>query len=107
MLDLDGPFGWKPHAHHVDHVLSKVGSVEQQTFQELIQAGSHSISPKSLCRQAQKRLAKLDFEEYADVLFSIRLKGKLRVYSIRQGREMFVLWLDPEHQVCPSKKKHT
>ena len=29
------------------------------------------------------------------------------VVGIRKNEDFHVLWYDPEHEVCPSKKKHT
>ena len=42
-----------------------------------------------------------------DSLFSLRLDGTLRIFGIRKQNYLQILWVDQNHEVCPSKKKHT
>jgi hypothetical protein len=59
-----------------------------------------------LCKTARDRLEDLRLEDI-DELVSLRLGGAERVWGIRDGNVMLLLWWDPEHAVCPSLKKHT
>jgi hypothetical protein len=54
---------------------------------------------------AQKRAKELEWDD--SELFSLRLEGKLRLWGRRGGAILYLLWFDPEHLVCPSRKKDT
>ncbi|MEM9019318.1 MAG: hypothetical protein AAGC44_02045 [Planctomycetota bacterium] len=66
----------------------------------------HEISLDRLSREACKRLEQLAFDDL-DSLFSMRLSAKKRLFGVRKEPYFYVLWWDPDHKVCPSKKKHT
>jgi predicted DNA-binding transcriptional regulator AlpA len=40
-------------------------------------------------------------------LFSLRLSSLERLWGLRSNDVFSVLWWDPNHQICPSPKKHT
>lgn len=63
----------------------------------------HYISISDIISTAQKRLQKLDLDD-VDQLFSIRLKGKLRIWGIRTFSYFKVLWFDFNHEICPSQR---
>lgn len=67
----------------------------------------HFLSPQFLSPEAAERLKAKQLEEYSDSIFSFALDNKLRLVGIRKNEDFHVLWYDPEHEVCPSKKKHT
>ncbi|GFO82208.1 MAG: hypothetical protein A49_18350 [Methyloceanibacter sp.] len=69
-------------------------------------SGSHFVNFEKLCPAAQKRLGELEKDEQG-ALFSVRIQGKMRVWGIRDVGILRILWFDPNHQVCPSKKKGT
>ena len=46
-------------------------------------------------------------QDDVDELMSFRLDSRGRVWCIQTGNIMRVLWWDPNHEVCPSFKKHT
>jgi hypothetical protein len=56
--------------------------------------------------EAQRRLTEIDRDEQAQ-LFSIRIAAKKRIWGIRDIVILRLLWWDPNHEVCPSPKKHT
>lgn len=66
----------------------------------------HSVPRKDLCQEAQERLEYLRQDD-VDELWRFRFTGIFRIWGIREGRLFKVLWLDPQHKICPSKKKHT
>jgi hypothetical protein len=57
---------------------------------------SHPLSVAEFCKKARDRLRELNLEEY-DELFSLRLKGQLRLYGIKEGRVLRFIWHDPHH----------
>lgn len=67
----------------------------------------HSIPTEELTSEAQKRLADLRLDDCSSV-FSLRLANTLRIYGIRDGRVLQLLWYDPCHGskngVCLTKK---
>lgn len=107
-IDRYGPFGWeslKPETlWGTIHV--KIGDFESMTWNDLPSQGSHPVPVAELCKEAQKRLQAIQQDDVEN-LFSLRLSGKQRIWGIRAGGIFKVLWWDPCHQVCPSKKKHT
>lgn len=106
-MDMGGPWGWsKFDPWQLQEFLQKIFDSQKLTWQALRENGSHFVEVGTLCPAAQKRLTELQKDEYAE-LFSLRLTGKNRVWGIKDGNILWLLWWDPEHQVCPSHKKHT
>lgn len=66
----------------------------------------HRVGFDSLAKEANSRIRELKLDD-EDGLFSLRLEGIKRVYGITRGSTFYVIWWDPKHRVCPSKKKHT
>ena len=60
-----------------------------------------------MSKEAADRIRAKELDEYSDAIFSFALQNKLRVIGIREDEHFHVLWYDPEHEVCPSKKKKT
>lgn len=107
-VDKAGPFPWTGLDDAVEYkeVLEKLIGFECMPENELISAGCHSIPTENLCSEAQARLVELELDDL-DGLFSFRLTGKKRVFAVVRSKYVRILWYDPEHKVCPSKKKHT
>ena len=88
-------------------VLERLRSFESMTWREIDgPTGSHGVGLTSLCAAAQKRLVTIKQDD-AEELFSLRVEGAARVWGIRDGHVLRILWWDPRHEVCPSPKKHT
>ena len=109
-LQLVDPFGWHTlsHAKLLD-VLAKLAEFEKLTWNEILverQKQNHSVQVTQLCSEAQKRLAEINLDDI-EQLVSLRLSGKERVWGMREGAVLLLLWWDPEHQVCPSLLKNT
>lgn len=106
-IDFDGP--WCPKGIHKEvllQVVSKLKHFESTPWTEIERHGSHFIAVKDLIPDAKKRLQLLRLDD-TDVLFSLRLSGRERLWGLRSNDVFAVLWWDPEHQICPSEKKHT
>ena len=57
--------------------------------------------------EALERVKARELDENLDAIFSFALENKLRIVGVRIDENFHVLWYDPEHEVCPSSKKHT
>lgn len=110
LLEMVGPFGW----HEIDkdklsQVREKLANFESMTWNETLvthKHQNHSVTLDKLCKDALDRLREIKQDDI-ESLVSLRLTGKERVWGIRQGEVLKVLWWDPEHLVCPSLKTHT
>lgn len=106
-LDMEGRWGW----HNIDRGLfekvhDRLKSFETMSWTAIEQADCHFISCTDIVRDAQTRLVELQQDDIDD-LFSLRVQGRIRVWGIRDGSALKLLWLDPDHEVCPSTKKNT
>ncbi|MGH9069353.1 MAG: hypothetical protein ACRD0J_17955 [Acidimicrobiales bacterium] len=87
--------------------MEKLGYYEGSTIDELAgPRGLKRIPVDHLGATAKRRLGELDLDDY-DSLWELHLTGKQRLWAVRDGPVLALLWWDPNHQVCPSHKKHT
>ena len=109
-LELVDPFGW----HTIDTALlhfirGKLQDFESMTWNQILVVGkkfNHSVKVSEIERSAMERLRSLRLDDIEE-LISLRVTGAKRIWGIRQGGALLLLWWDPNHQVCPSKLKHT
>jgi hypothetical protein len=103
-IDLDGPFGWRgiTERDKAFEVLLKLRDFESQTWAVNLGGRNHAIAVHILCKEARDRLLQLRLDDF-DQVMSIRLTGPERVFALRADDVAFLLWWDPEHDVCPSK----
>jgi hypothetical protein len=108
MMDFAGSWGWNQiTAEDILTILTtKVKDKEHLNWAELQRSGSHNVERNQLIKSAQERLIEIGQDDL-DQLFSLRLSGKERIWGIRDRYALKILWWDPNHQVCPSYKKHT
>jgi hypothetical protein len=108
-IDWKGPWGWM-HATCEDlltYIVPRLHNLESMTWGQVDGAtGSHFVDVIAIKEEAQSRLIELGKDEQAQ-LFSVRITGEKRLWGIRDGAILRVLWWDPEHEICPSSKKHT
>lgn len=90
----------------LEEILPKLQAFETMTWGQILGRNNHQVPVYRLSKDAQKRLQTCKLDD-VDTLVSLRLAGLTRVWGIRRQRTLRVLWWDPEHKVCPSKKKHT
>lgn len=105
IIDRDGPFSWE-NCKEYETVFKKLQSFEGCSWKDLYQGGSHNIEVKDLSKAAKHRLAQIKQEDL-DEVFSLRYTAKKRIIGIRRNDTIQLLWWDPEHKVCLSKKKNT
>lgn len=106
--DKGGSWPWTgldPAEKHRE-VIDKLREFETRSLGDMKQGGSHPIKLSALCKEARDRLAEIKQDDL-DELMSFRLTGTNRVWCVQDRNIMRVLWWDPDHTVCPSKKKHT
>jgi hypothetical protein len=88
-------------------VLRRLGSYETMTWREIDgPSGSHAVDLGSLSTAARDRLVAIQQDD-VEQCFSLRINGPARVWGIRNAHVLRILWWDPRHEVCPSKKRHT
>lgn len=109
-IELVDPFGW----HTIDkdkiyEIRRKLADFETRTWNEILllsQKQNHKVSIDRICKDARARLVERKQQDI-DELVSLRLSGAERVWGILREGALELLWWDPDHQVCPSLKKHT
>jgi len=109
-MEFCDPFGWHIlDAKSIDAIREKLANFETMTWKEILldaKKQNHTVSVGDLIKEAQDRLLEI-FSEQLDELTCLHLTGKERVWGKIDEGVMELLWWDPEHQVCPSYKKHT
>ncbi|MGR8935065.1 MAG: hypothetical protein ACU837_11845 [Gammaproteobacteria bacterium] len=105
-VDKNGPFAWPTGKPEELEIVGKLHSFDSMTWSDIEGADHHSISISKLSKEAQKRLQEIKQDDI-DEFFSFRMQGKPRIICIRDRNIAKLLWFDPNHQVCPSTKKHT
>jgi hypothetical protein len=108
IVDLGGPWCWTMLSGAVlGEVLARFRDYESMTWEQIDgPTGSHGVEPWKLSRQARSRLTSIRQDD-ASELFSLRITGRRRVWGILDEHVLRILWWDPEHEVCPSMKRHT
>lgn len=109
-LELQDPYGWhllnEPTLHRIRE---RLANLEEMSLHEIFTVGhkqNHSVTIDQVCPEARKRLEELKLSD-VDVLYSLRISGRERVWGILIDNILTLLWWDPNHEVCPSEKKHT
>lgn len=89
-------------------VATAIKETERRTWSDIDgnHKRDHAIECSRLAKFAQDRLSAIQLDD-TDELWSIHINGKFRLWGIRDGSLFRMLWLDPQHEVCPSPKKHT
>jgi hypothetical protein len=103
LLDLDGPWGWSGiSADQLGRIRARFVNFETMTWTAVQQGtGSHPVEISKLSGPAVARLAEIKQED-VDSLYSLRITGRMRVWGIKDGATLRILWFDPNHEVCPS-----
>ena len=80
-------------------------TIKKQTHDKGV-SSHHGIKIESLSKDAKDRLEEIKMDDLVEV-FSLRITNTFRIIGIKDGRCFGFLWIDPNHEVCPSLKKHT
>lgn len=107
-FDWDSDWGYNSCAASADrlrsHVEQHLASFETMTCSEILRAAggrkagnnSHEISRDKFKPEVEKRLTEKGV--LADTLFSLRLDAGTRVYGVREGPCLRVVFFDPYHK---------
>jgi hypothetical protein len=89
-----------------NHIEQHLAAFERMTWGGILEASggkreghgnnSHPIPRDHFTRTAQRRLE--DKQIYADDLFSLRLQQTIRIYGVRNGYYLEIVWFDPYHE---------
>ena len=106
-IDFEGRWGWGKIEikFFIETILKKLKHYETMAWSEVEGSNSHFIPVNQIDKFAKDRLRNRHL--FVEQLFSLRITGKKRVWGYREKKIFYLLWWDPEHQVCPSYKRHT
>lgn len=106
--DLAGPFSWAALAHGepFKEVIERLHEFEKMNWEQIVKTGSHPVEIWRCEKPARDRLTEISQDDI-DELMSFRITATRRIWCIQDRNIMRVLWWDPDHEVCPSPKRHT
>ncbi len=103
-VDREGSFAWNIQPHEkFREIVHKLAEFEDKSWAEIKKGGSHQISTEKLCNDARQRLVKIQRDDL-DELVSLRMTGTNRVWCVKSGHILRLLWWDQDHLVCPVAK---
>lgn len=114
MIDRNGSFAFDLNRDDFYHkeVMEKMLEYSTMTWADIRKqthdrgkSKHHFLDGENLSPEAKERIKKMKLEQYSDMIFSFALQNKLRIVGIREHEHFHVLWYDPNHEICPSKKK--
>ena len=107
-IDEASEWGWDKIdcPYFLRNMWKKMRNFETMTWAQILGSTHHTIPVNDIISPAQKRLQQLGHDDHEE-LVSFHISGKQRIWGIRSGFNSFPLWWDPEHRICPSRKRHT
>lgn len=106
---MAGPFGQRVERADATEILDFLSTIEKLTWDEILKnrrsGGHHHVEVRRICSAARKRLNQLDIE--TDTLISLRVTATKRIWGVREGSVLHLLWWDPGHDVYPATRRHT
>ena len=112
LLDLSAHVGGWQHLgqEDTDELLTRFRRWEAMTWSQILaEAGrtrNHFIDVSQCCPDAQARLGFLGLDDQ-EQLMSLSVNSRARVIGILDRAIFKILWWDPDHQICPSTRRHT
>jgi hypothetical protein len=104
----DAPFSWR-HLESDDFpkVLKRLQAFESMTWGEINrQKSSHSMPAYQVSAAARDHLEALGLGD-TEQLYQLQVTGSARIWGVRVGATLALLWWDPDHLVYPVSKKGT
>lgn len=107
-LDIDGLWGWRniDKTRFFEHILPKIQKFESMMWKEILGRNSHEVNVDEITKDAQKRLSEIKLDDFG-TLVSLRFTAKERLWGVKIGNTLKLIWWDPNHEVYPSRLKHT
>ena len=88
-------------------IIEKLKHFESMTWGEIDRnKKSHSMSLEKIAKGAQDRLRERELDDL-EMLYSLRLSGKERIWGKRENEAFYIIWWDSDHSIYPVQKKHT
>lgn len=109
MLDLNGPWGWLniQSKEMIVSIMEKLKHFERMTWGEIDRSGkSHPMPLDKIAKKAQDRLRERELDDL-EMLYSLRLSGRERIWGKRENEAFYIIWWDPAHSIYPVQKKYT
>ena len=107
LCDIDGPFGWRAASQSdLLRVFRHLGLLEKSKLSEIFgerHRKNHQPRPDQLGKTARDRLQALKLDP--ERLLSLRLTRAERIWLVREGTTLALLWWDPHHLVWPRKRR--
>lgn len=101
---LNGNYPWNPfeikEIDTIKDILEKLRNFETMKWKEIENSKNHRLSYDSVSKEAKKELDRIGEQE----AFSFRLTGPNRLIGIRRNETFYIIWWDPDHKFCPSRK---
>lgn len=109
-FDWDGPWGEPTCTSRIGHLRSHIeqhlASLETMSWSSILSAAggkgrgkgtnNHEIPRDKFKGEAKKRLEAQNV--YAEKIMSLRLDAGTRLYGVREGNCLRLLWFDPDHK---------
>ena len=106
----DTDFGYSDKQELMDEILDKLANFETMTWSQITNTdggNNHWCDVSGMSKEAQKMFMRLNLYDLGP-LFSLRLNGTFRIWGIINPDGTFdIVWFDPNHEIYPSRKKHT
>lgn len=64
---------------------------------------NHTVGINKLTKKGRKRLNDIKNDDIEDV-FSLRYNGLFRIIGLLRGEILYILWIDPNHEVCETSR---
>lgn len=106
--DIDGPYRCGVFEHdEFKQLWEHLFAFENMNMADFAKADSyHEVETYKLSKDAKKRLQEIHLDDL-DSLYSFHIVGACRLWCMKHGNIMCVLWWDKNHDVYQAKKKHT
>lgn len=105
----EGRFGFSTISKvALEDLREKLASFEGRTWAQIMSGSDndhHHVEIGGLSKEAKERIKELRIQE--EELFSFRITGKKRLWGVLKNEVYYILFWDPEHEICECKKKHT
>lgn len=105
--EYNGAWSW-PDGADAGHLLRFLVEVSQSSWARIHLAvwdhggrRHHEQEIGDLCPQAQARISELGHDQRFDYMYRFGVTKRKRLWGFAELGVYYVLWWDPEHQVCP------
>jgi len=88
---------------------NRLAQFEKQTWNEIFVRDkyiNHGVDRDQIVPAAIRRLYELELDDH-EKIWSLHVTSKQRIWGLLVEDIFYLLWWDPEHEVCPSPLKHT